>query len=182
MKKYDLTGMKFGKWNVLSFYGMSESRDSLYLCKCDCGTEKPVKGYYLKNGYSEQCVACGHESQKIKGRKVPHAFWNSLQNNAQKRKIELKLEIDAVALLLETQNYCCAISGMPIQFAKTETQHLNGETTASIDRIDSNGIYEPSNIQLVHKTVNFMKHTLRDEEFVEICKCVVDHHRENKSE
>ena len=177
--KYDLTGTKCGKWNVLSYAGV-KGRDSIYNCRCDCGLEKTVKGYYLKNGYSTQCVQCGHQNQIIKGRKLPNLFWRNIQYNAFKRNIKFDLTIDQIVDMLKNQKHQCAISGLPIEFAKSESQHLKGKTTVSIDRINPNGCYETSNIQLVHKTINYMKHILQNEEFVQMCECVVNFQNQTK--
>jgi hypothetical protein len=43
-----MTGQRFGKWEVLEYLG-----NELWSAKCDCGTVKPVCGYYLRNGRSE---------------------------------------------------------------------------------------------------------------------------------
>lgn len=42
----------------------------------------------------------------------------------------------------------------------------------SIDRIDSNGVYEEGNVQWVDKRINMMKGTLSNEEFIELCTMV----------
>lgn len=49
---YDLTGLKFGKWEVLK---RDLSRPRYYICKCECGTIKSVFGPTLKNGASKSC-------------------------------------------------------------------------------------------------------------------------------
>lgn len=38
----DLTGKKFGMWTVLSFYKKEKGKHSVWLCKCECGTTRPV--------------------------------------------------------------------------------------------------------------------------------------------
>ena len=53
--KYDLTGLRFGRWVVLKYLG-SET----WLCKCDCGTVKKVKGRNLREGESLSC-GCLHK-------------------------------------------------------------------------------------------------------------------------
>lgn len=54
----DLTGMKFSKWLVLKWHSRSKARQSLWLCRCECGTEKPVAGQTLVNGTSRSCLTC----------------------------------------------------------------------------------------------------------------------------
>jgi hypothetical protein len=45
-------------------------------------------------------------------------------------------------------------------------------TTASLDRKDSSKGYTKDNVQWIHKTINFMKGQMSDQEFVSWCKLV----------
>lgn len=40
----DLTGKTFGRWTVISFAGKNKHGQNLWLCKCECGTERVVRG------------------------------------------------------------------------------------------------------------------------------------------
>lgn len=46
----DLTGQQFGYWIVKEYLGHSK-----WLCKCECGTEKAVRGQSLREGKSVSC-------------------------------------------------------------------------------------------------------------------------------
>lgn len=82
---------------------------------------------------------------------------------AKRRNIDYKLyDIDVYNRYIE-QKGKCYISGLPINF-------VNEAMMASIDRIDSNGIYELSNIALCHRQINFMKLDLSLDEFIQIMK------------
>ena len=50
----DLTGQTFGHWKVLK-RADNRKKIVMWLCKCDCGTEKIVQGTSLKNGTSNSC-------------------------------------------------------------------------------------------------------------------------------
>ena len=50
----DLTGQTFGKLTVVSFAG-SNRRRAMWLCKCECGTEKAVTGNSLTSGNIKSC-------------------------------------------------------------------------------------------------------------------------------
>jgi len=55
----DLTGQQFGKWTVLEFH--SRINDcTRWLCRCECGKEKPVDGASLRKGKSISCPSCAH--------------------------------------------------------------------------------------------------------------------------
>ena len=54
--KYDLTGMKFGEWEALSYAG-----DSQWLCRCKCGKEQKIQTGSLRFGCTKMCKACAEE-------------------------------------------------------------------------------------------------------------------------
>ena len=51
----EYVGKKFGKWTIVKFLGKNKSGHEVALCKCDCGVEKEVKFYTLKQGSSSNC-------------------------------------------------------------------------------------------------------------------------------
>jgi len=54
----DLTGQKFGKWNIIKYAGKQR-----WLCRCDCGVEA-VLAQSLVKGTSTKCKRCGYDSNK----------------------------------------------------------------------------------------------------------------------
>lgn len=59
-KDEQVLGKKFGRWTVLSFDHMNNNGGSFFLCKCDCGTLRPVARTRLLNGTSKSC-GCLHK-------------------------------------------------------------------------------------------------------------------------
>lgn len=57
----DLTGMKFGEWEVLSYEG-----NSMWKCRCSCGNIRNVHRYSLISGKS---TSCGHSKFEDKENK-----------------------------------------------------------------------------------------------------------------
>jgi hypothetical protein len=57
MKRVDLTQSKepFGSWTVLRNAGKNKHGQSMYLCRCVCGTEKLVMVGHLTSGASRSC-------------------------------------------------------------------------------------------------------------------------------
>lgn len=51
----DMSGQRVGSWVVLAIAGKDPHGQFLWLCKCDCGTEKPVTGGRLRRGESVSC-------------------------------------------------------------------------------------------------------------------------------
>lgn len=55
-KLKDLTGMKFGRLTIIEYVGNSK-----WLCRCDCGNEKIIRGDRLKNGHATTCGCARRE-------------------------------------------------------------------------------------------------------------------------
>ncbi len=51
----DLTGQRFGRWAVIERAENGKARQTRWLCKCDCGTEKIVQAGHLRNGKTKSC-------------------------------------------------------------------------------------------------------------------------------
>ena len=64
MPKGDIVGKRFGKLTVVGDYG-SRTKDGkvLYRCRCDCGNEVFVRGFYLKSGHTKSCGCLRAETQ-----------------------------------------------------------------------------------------------------------------------
>src|SRR5581483_3139285 len=81
----DLTGKVFGRWTVLGFAGRGPRSVALWLCRCECGTERVVVCTNLKNGRSTNCgcfasEACGNRSRKHGMFRSPeYAAWQNMK-------------------------------------------------------------------------------------------------------
>lgn len=63
--RIDLIGQKFGRLTVLRFVDQTKFRHSRWLCKCDCGIEKIIVAYDLKNGHTKSCGCLQKEQLRI---------------------------------------------------------------------------------------------------------------------
>jgi hypothetical protein len=73
-----------------------------------------------------------------------------------------------VAELLDAQEGLCAISGVPLQFMGGD----DPQCCCSLDRIDSDGHYEPGNLQIVCRFINRWKSDGADGEFRRLLELV----------
>ena len=64
----DLTGKKFGRWTVLS-REPSKNGASMWLCRCDCGTERVVDAHGLRRGTSTSCGCKMREYVNLEGQR-----------------------------------------------------------------------------------------------------------------
>ena len=115
---------------------------------------------------------------KPKGSDSPHwrghgeisaKYWFNVQRHAMGRQLEMDVSMEYAWDLFLHQDCRCALTGIELQFG------INGTQTASLDRIDSNEGYTPSNIQWVHKIVNQMKMKLSQDELILWCKRIAGH-------
>lgn len=58
----DLSGEQFGLWTVIRRSGTFPHGDAGWLCRCACGTEKPVNSATLKSGSSKSCGCIKHKT------------------------------------------------------------------------------------------------------------------------
>lgn len=65
----DMIGKKYGSWTVVSENGRSKSCEVLYLCRCDCGTEKTLLGRLLRTNITKSHCGC-KDKPKIKKEKT----------------------------------------------------------------------------------------------------------------
>lgn len=62
MKRINLTGQIFGYWTVISYAG-TEAKE--WHCRCQCGTERNIRGVMLRGGRSRSC-GCRAREQYVK--------------------------------------------------------------------------------------------------------------------
>ena len=53
----EMIGKKFGKLTVTS-KGEKRKSGQYWLCRCDCGNEKEVRGDHLRSGHIKRCSHC----------------------------------------------------------------------------------------------------------------------------
>lgn len=124
------------------------------------------KNYFIANGG-------GHRTgyKQIKG-----SLWKLYMWSAKKRDLPFAITIEDVWELFIKQNKKCALTGEYLYF---DTYAKRGSGNASLDRIDSSKGYVLGNIQWVTKKVNIIKRELSQEEFLCLCRKVVDYEKIN---
>lgn len=141
----DLTGKVFERLTVLSFVGMTKSRKSRWLCLCDCGNTKTVHGSNLKTGIAKSCGCLHKELASLVGKaNVKHAM-----NNTPTYKSWCALKRRCLGV--NSKDYV-RYGGRGIKVCEQWLSFENffkdmGERPVgkTIDRINVNGDYEPSN-------------------------------------
>ena len=70
-KLVDLSGERFGKWQVQSYLGQCR-----WDCLCDCGTRKSIRATHLKTGASQSC-GCSWTTHGMTG-STEYRIWDSM--------------------------------------------------------------------------------------------------------
>lgn len=141
MKRIDLTGRVYGKWKVLQYAGKGK-----WLCECECGTIREVSGGNLRTGVTKSC-GCSSAMPGISNPYYKHGkrytrlwrIWSNMKSRCYNPKVP------------SYENY----GGRGISVSDEWRDNFkafyewamnNGYSDdLTIDRIDNNGDYEPSN-------------------------------------
>jgi hypothetical protein len=179
----DYIGKRFGRLVVIKKTGeVNKFKQTLYLCKCDCGNSKDLSISALK--VSTQSCGClkrerdltlrGQNHPSWRGyEELPMKHWNQILDTAKKRSLTVDITIQQAYEAYLKQNKLCALSGVEISLNLQKNRNTG---SASLDRIDSSKGYSIDNIQWVHKDLNKMKGKLMDENFIGWCHIVSKHH------
>jgi hypothetical protein len=143
----NIIGYTFGRLKVISFVGIKNHK-AYYKCKCDCGNEKIICGIYLRNGDTKSC-GCLKRENESKPKNIKHNLthtriykcWQSMKNRCYYKKDKYKkyLYQDTRQIVV-----CDEWKHNFISFYNWAMQNGYNDNL-TLDRIDNNGNYEPSN-------------------------------------
>lgn len=147
-KKIDLTGKRFGKLTVLEYVGetpktKSGFTTSLWKCKCDCGKEKTISLNSINGKNGTKSCGCLRHAKKKHGMSHTrlHDIWTSM-----KKRCCNPNEAEYASYGGRGIRVCDEWTGEDgaSNFIRWALSH--GYTDdLTIERIDVNGNYEPSN-------------------------------------
>ena len=148
-KLIDLNGKIFGKWLVLYRNGSTPNNAAVWHCKClGCGTEKDIVGATLIKGKSRMCRKCSAKicnATKWHGDPIIHIFSGMWQRCYDKNSIGYK-DYGARGITI-----CDEWLNDRTKFY--EWAYANGyEKGLSIERIDNDLGYSPSNCKFIPKS------------------------------
>lgn len=154
----DLTGRKFGRLEVIEYAGKNHRNEAVWRCKCDCGKIVDVRSEPLRTGHTKSCGCYRSELDKAKIGK-PFVY-KHLQRNTRLYSTWCNMKSRCNN---KNNTYFSYYGGRGIFVCKewnddfsafAEWAQNNGYSDdLTIDRIDTNGNYEPSNCRFVDMKV-----------------------------
>lgn len=142
----DITGQRFGRLVALAFHDRTRLYHGRWLCCCDCGETKIVRGNNLKNGHVKSC-GCLNRDSTVKrstihgqtprsGRSGTFYSWAAMMQRCSNPKAQAFKYYGArgVAVCERWRSF--------VNFLADMGSRPDGH---SIERIDVNGNYEPGN-------------------------------------
>ena len=153
-KKLDIANKRFGKLTVLEMCDYRDKhRKTLWKCRCDCGKELVVNGSALTSGNTKSCgcvhkefmrnLSAKHNESKSKLFQV----WQSMKQRCSNKNSKSYKNYGGRGIRV-CQEWCNDY----IVF-KTWAIENGYKEGLSIDRINNNGNYEPSNCRWTTRKV-----------------------------
>jgi len=154
MSKFkDLTGQKFHNLTVLSF-AYRDKKNTYWLCKCNCGNKKIIRGSHLTSGNTKSC-GCLMKYNITRRNKE-----NAIHGKSNTRLYTIYAGMKARCLKPNTNSYeNYGEKGITIcnewlnDFMCFYNWAINNgyKENLSLERIDNNQGYEPSNCKWIEK-------------------------------
>ena len=141
----NLVGKRFGKLKVIKYNGSNKNGRALWLCKCDCGNTKVIVGNSLIN---KATISCGcYNKEAARKRRIKHDLsysklykvWSGMKTRCYNKNFIYYCNYGGRGIIIcdEWLNDFATFYNWAI--ANGYKDHL------TIDRLDVNGNYEPSN-------------------------------------
>ena len=148
----DLTGHKYGKLIVLSKYG--KDKDGLHYmswCRCDCGEELAVRDTLLLHGRKTMCNSCAKLSNATHGKSKDRVFhvWQGMKARCYNPNNKAYPEYGGRGIRI-CNEWLDSTKFIEWALSNGFDESKSGDE-CSIERIDVNGNYEPSNCTWVTK-------------------------------
>ena len=145
LKFKDLTGQRFGRLTAIKRAYVDKDHESHWLCKCDCGNEVIVGIGCLNHGTTKSC-GCYKKDMVLKACKTHgetktrlHRIWLNMKSRCRNKNLKQYKDYGGRGITV------CAEWYDSYETFRDWALENGYADDLSIDRIDNNGNYEPSN-------------------------------------
>ncbi len=138
----DLTGHRFGRLTAIKRAYIDKDHESHWLCKCDCGNETIVSIGALNSGWTKSCGCIKHEGNGKRHGETKtrlHRIWVNMKNRCRNKNIKQYKDYGGRGIAVCEKWYYSYETFRDWALQNGYADNL------SIDRIDVDGNYEPSN-------------------------------------
>lgn len=153
-KAIDLTGQRFGRLVVIGRAGRSEKGQAIWHCRCDCGNDTEILSISLRRGATKSCGCLLRESVRERNiaRNTVHGAsrtrlyntWRGMRERCENPAHKSYSDYGGrgISVCVEWKDFTV------FQKWALSSGYKDG---LSIDRIDSDGNYEPPNCRWADK-------------------------------
>lgn len=163
----DLTGRRFYRWTVLGLAPSEKGKPTRWYCQCDCGNIKDVPGSELVRGASKSCgcyksekAAAAHWKHGGKGTRL-YKVWLSMHNRCRNQNSRTYKYYGGRGITVCEEWHDFNNFAAWAYENGYDPDAKRGVCT--IDRINNNGNYEPSNCRWVSMSVQRINQRKRGE-------------------
>jgi hypothetical protein len=178
---FSLINKRFGKLLVVELIKTSDSKYR-FLCKCDCGNTRIIKGSYLTTGHYTNCGCSKHAPRVDNKEAILRRMFTAYKRNAGYKQFEFNLsETEFIHFTSLPCYYCGEIDsreqdnthGRKVGKFK---DHYKVEEINGVDRIDSSKGYFIGNVVPCCSMCNRMKCNFTTECFFDKIEKIYNRH------
>lgn len=163
----DETGNRYGRLLVLRHVGSSKCGNAEWLCRCDCGKEKIIRGGGLRNGGTKSCGCLqkevAHMASLPEGEAAFNALLCGMKWAARRSGNDWELSREDAHKLTSRPCYYCGC--LPSQF--WGNARYNGMYVYNgLDRVNNDLGYTLENVVPCCRDCNYMKRKMTKEDFL----------------
>lgn len=150
----DLTGQRFGRLQVIDraddYVMANGQRYARWVCRCDCGAEKSVRGSHLKSGRVVSCGCWGREKLQAAIRTHGHrrhrlyGVWQNMKNRCYNKRVKSYPRYGGRGIRV-CDEWRDSFEAFYAWAIKTGYDADADYMQCTLDRIDNNGDYSPEN-------------------------------------